>query len=322
MIVLGSRVVIPKALRRDMRFSSNAPRRQNVRAHQVVDYHYARCDECVGQLPSQARELFKLHESVKRSSEQVHVDVITFTKSRFLVLIEQFSSLLHVVLLPNNRNTARHIIDVTVRLFLTTFGISIKFWSDNSPFFFQSRVKRILAKVKCGSQYISSPYYPQLNWFKEGAIKLMKKMTADSSTSESFDEDKFSRSIFLYKNAQALNPQSNKNELEKGKQVYYYNPHKQYLTLLKIDAHVLNNVRNDLPVKSVLDTPMERRKKKIIARQARTDREGQPCWQCNSDKLTRIRNLLLPEPALGHVNADCFPKEDLACIEIHNIIDT
>ncbi|KRZ18958.1 hypothetical protein T4B_3741 [Trichinella pseudospiralis] len=239
MIVLGSRVVIPKALRRDMRFSSNAPRRQNVRAHQVVDYHYARCDECVGQLPSQARELFKLHESVKRSSEQVHVDVITFTKSRFLVLIEQFSSLLHVVLLPNNRNTARHIIDVTVRLFLTTFGISIKFWSDHSPFFFQSRLKRILAKVKCGNQYISSPYYAQLNWFKEGAIKLMKKMTANSSTSESFDEDKFSRSIFLYKNAQTLNLQSNKNELEKGKQVYYYNPHKQYLTLLKIDAHVL-----------------------------------------------------------------------------------
>ncbi|KRZ04666.1 hypothetical protein T11_14974 [Trichinella zimbabwensis] len=118
----------------------------------------------------------------------------------------------------------------------------------------------------------SSGASPQSNGFTEAAVELTKKRIAVSWTSESFDEDKFSTSILLYKNVPcqegaspamlALNrpiedclpmhdttfavewrwevsAQEQQKEGEKERQVYYYNLHTQELTPLKISAQVL-----------------------------------------------------------------------------------
>ncbi|KRZ11856.1 hypothetical protein T4B_705 [Trichinella pseudospiralis] len=47
------------------------------------------------------------------------------------------------------------------------------------------------------------------------------------STSGSFDEDKFSRSILLYNNSQAFSPEGNKKELEKGKHLHTAPDHQE-----------------------------------------------------------------------------------------------
>jgi hypothetical protein len=212
MVVVGSRVVIPKALQRDvlkdllLMHQGATKLRQRARMSiywpnidaEIVNAARS-CERCTSSLPSHPPEPLRPHEPATRPFEHIHGDLGEFNGQHFLVLVDQFSGWPHVVRFPNKNTSAKKIVDA-LREFFICVGAPVKFWSDNGGQFAGDECVQFLLKwgIAFGT---SSPHYPQSNGYAEAGIKQMKKLISGSWTAGSFDADKFGKGLLLYRNA-------------------------------------------------------------------------------------------------------------------------
>lgn len=141
MIVVGARVVIPKACRREVlnnlhqgstklrqraELSVFCPQKDN-----EIDVAARSCKSCMESLPSLSREPLQEHQAATRSFEQVHAYLATFNGRDFLLYADQFSGFLLVVPFSNRNTSARKIVDATRTFFTNGPGAPIKFGSKN-----------------------------------------------------------------------------------------------------------------------------------------------------------------------------------------------
>ena len=215
-IVFGARVVIPHALRRDiikdllLLHQGATKLRQRARLSLYwpgMDGEIASaattCDECVKTLPSNPPEPMQPHEPAVRPFEQIHADLCTVNGKHYLVLVDQLSGWPHVTAF-NDVNTSTKKVIESVRAFFSTVGVPVKFWSDNGPQFASTEFKKFLSEwgVSAGT---SSPHYAQSNGRAEVEVKVMKKLIKGSSSPFGvFDENKFAKSIMLFRNTPRL----------------------------------------------------------------------------------------------------------------------
>lgn len=212
MIVMGSRIVVPKVLQRavlqDLLKMHQGATKLRQRARLSVYWpnmdaeitNASRsCKECTSRLPSHPAEPLRPHEPANRPFEQVHGDLGTIRGRHFLVLVDQYSGWPHVVVFKDEKTTARRVIDA-VRAFFISVGVAVKFWSDNGPQFASAEFAQFLREwgVSAGT---SSPHFPQSNGIAEAGIKSIKKLLAGSWTAGAFDEDEFGKAILLFRNA-------------------------------------------------------------------------------------------------------------------------
>ena len=215
MVVLGARIVIPQSIRQDiirdlLQMHQGATKlRQRARLSMYwpgMDNEIANaaqsCDECVKRLPSHAAETLRPHDPAKRPFEQIHADLGTVNGRNFLIMVDQFSGWPHVVPFANMNTSARQVIDAA-RQFFSNVGAPVKFWSDNGPQFKAAEFKQFLKdwQIIPGT---SSPHYAQSNGRAEAEVKTMKKLIAGSSSSGTFDPDKFAKALLLFRNAPRL----------------------------------------------------------------------------------------------------------------------
>jgi len=117
-------------------------------------------------------------------------------------MVDQFSGWPHVVPFKDWNTSARQVIDA-VRQFFSNVGAPVKFWPDNGPQFKATEFKKFSEdwQIISGS---SSPHYAQSNGPAEAEVKTMKKLITGSSSSGTFDNDKFAKAILLFWNAPRL----------------------------------------------------------------------------------------------------------------------
>lgn len=215
MTVLGARIVVPKSIRQDiirdlLRMHQGATKlRQRARLSLYwpgMDNEIANaaqtCDECVKRLPSHAAETLRTHDPATRPFEQIHADLGEVNGRNFLIMVDQFSGWPHVVPFTNTNTSARQVIDAA-RQFFSNVGAPVRFWSDNGPQFKAAEFKQFLKDwgIVPGT---SSPHYAQSNGRAEAEVKTMKKLIIGSSSSGTFDPDKFAKALLLFRNAPRL----------------------------------------------------------------------------------------------------------------------
>lgn len=211
MIVAGPRVVVPQLLRRDilqdlLKMHQGATKLRQ-RARMSIYWpgidadiiNMARtCEECVSRLPSLPPEPLHPHQPASRPFEVVHADLGTFRGRHFLVVVDQFSGWPHVVYFPDDKTSARRVIEAA-RTFFTNVGVPVKFFSDNGPQFASAEFTRFLQDW--GITAGSSSSYAQSNGIAEAGIKSAKKIIGGSFKSGSFDKDHFDKALLLFRNA-------------------------------------------------------------------------------------------------------------------------
>jgi len=219
MIVMGARIVIPKAIQRDilrdlLKMHQGATKlRQRARLSVYwpnMDAEIANMvsasDECAARLPSHPPEPLHPHEPASRPFEQVHGDLGSFNGRHFLVLVDQYSGWPHVVAFSDSNTSAKRVI-TAVREFFISVGVPVKFWSDNGPQFASAEFKQFLQEwgVSAGT---SSPHFAQSNGIAEAGIKSMKKLIAGSWKAGSFNMDMFGQALLLFRNTARSGGQS------------------------------------------------------------------------------------------------------------------
>jgi len=159
------------------------------------------CDECVERLPSHAAETLRTHDPASRPFEQIHADLGEVNGRQFLIMVDQFSGWPHVIPFTNHPS-ARQVVDAA-RQFFSNVGAPVRFWSDNGPQFKAAEFKQFLKDwgIVPGT---SSPHYAQSNGRAEAEVKTMKKLIVGSSSSGTFDPDKFAKALLLFRNAPRL----------------------------------------------------------------------------------------------------------------------
>ena len=215
MVVLGSRIVIPQAIRQDiikdlLQMHQGATKlRQRARLSLYwpgIDNDIANaaktCDECVKKLPSHPAETLRPHHPATRPFEQIHADLGTVDGRNYLIMVDQFSGWPHVVAYPNINTSAKQVIEAA-RQFFSNVGAPVKFWSDNGPQFVAAEFKKFLEDwgIIGGT---SSPHYAQSNGRAEAEVKTMKKLIVGFSASGSYDPEKFAKAILLFRNTPRL----------------------------------------------------------------------------------------------------------------------
>ena len=156
MIVMGARVVIPKALQSDLlqdllkMHQGTTKLRQRARLSvfwpnidaEIVSLAGA-CEECTSRLPSLPPEPLQLHEPASRPFEQIHVDLCEINGRHFLIQVDSFSGWPHVVYFPDAHITSKKVINAARELFINV-GVPIKYWSDGGPQFPSAEFKQFL----------------------------------------------------------------------------------------------------------------------------------------------------------------------------------
>ena len=211
MIVVGSRIVVPKTMRQSiiqdlLEMHQGATKlRQRARSsiywpNMDVDISNAAgtCITCTKELPSHQPEPLQQRQPATRPFEQIHTDLCEMNGRHFLVLVDQFSGWPHVVPFENTNTTTKKVVD-GIRAFFMNVGAPTKLWSDGGPQFTSSEFRDFLERWGV-NQGTSSPHYPQSNGRAEAEVKCMKKLIAGSWTSGSFDIEKFAKAMLLFRN--------------------------------------------------------------------------------------------------------------------------
>ena len=110
MLVLGARIIIPQAIRRDiiedlLQMHQGATKlRQRARLSLYwpgmdndITNAAKTCDVCVKSLPSHPAETLRPHEKATRPFEQIHADLGEVNGRNYLIMVDQYSGWPHVI---------------------------------------------------------------------------------------------------------------------------------------------------------------------------------------------------------------------------------
>ena len=200
MVVMGPRVVVPKSMRAEVlsrlvaMHQGATKTRQRARTSVYwpgmdndIENATRNCKKCNERMPSLPPEPLKQRPAPTRPFEHVHADIGTINGRDFLVIVDGFSGWPHVAMFSDGNTSARKIIE-QVRLFFSSVGVPIAFWSDNGPQFAASDFKKFLHDWGVNA-CTSSPHYAQSNGRAEAEIKSMKTLIKWAWASGVFSAD-------------------------------------------------------------------------------------------------------------------------------------
>ena len=191
MIVMGSRVVIPYAMRPDVlrRLVTMHQGATKTRQRARISVYWPnmgndivnatkQCETCTKRMTSLPQEPLKQRPPATRPFEQIHADIGTVKGRDFHVMVDSFSGWPHMIPFPDTKTSARRVIEPT-RKFFSNVGAPVLFWSDNGPQFAAAEFNKILSDWGVNAA-TSSPHYTQSNGRAEAEIKTMKTLIEGS----------------------------------------------------------------------------------------------------------------------------------------------
>jgi hypothetical protein len=209
MIVMGPRVVIPHSIRADILRGLVQMHQGATKTHQRarlsvywpnIDNDIVNatknCETCTKHLLSQQPEPFRARPPATRPFEQIHADLGDVNDRHFLVMVDSFSGWPHVVTFRDTKTLARNVIG-HIRNFFSSVEAPVTFWYDNGPQFGAAEFQHF-SRI---TSLTSSPYYAQSNGRAEAEIDSMKALIRGPWTPGAFNEEKFAKSIMLFRNA-------------------------------------------------------------------------------------------------------------------------
>lgn len=139
MLVLGARIVVPQAIRRDiikdlLEMHQGATKLRQSARHSLywpgmdndITNAAKTCDECVKSLPSHPPETLRSHEKDTRPFEQLHADLDEVNGRNYLIMVDQYSKWPHVIPFKDVNTSTRQVIH-EIRLFFSLVGAPLKF---------------------------------------------------------------------------------------------------------------------------------------------------------------------------------------------------
>ena len=210
LIVYGCRLLIPRAMRRqilqEIHASHQGEVRTKLRAKLVVywpglnndiDNIISACKQCQDNLPSQPRETIIQKPRPSRPFQEIAIDFCSYAGRDFLVMVDCYTDWPDVVPMGQNTTTA-HLINTLLGAFCRT-GAPDTVWSDQGPQFTSKRY-RDFAKEWGFQINFSSPRYPQSNGKAEATVKSMKKLIKAAWCHNELDPGRMTKALLQYRN--------------------------------------------------------------------------------------------------------------------------
>ena len=182
LILHGDRVVIPKALRKEMIEDLHAAHQEiesslrracesifwpNMNS-EVKDY-ISRCEICLAYTPHQQKEPLLSHEVPNRPWAKIAADLFQFENKDYLVTIDYYSNFFEV---DHMYSTTSEAVIKKLKAHIARYGVPDEIVSDNGPQFAAEEFQ-VFAQSYGFKHTRTSPHYPQSN---ESAVKQAKKI--------------------------------------------------------------------------------------------------------------------------------------------------
>ena len=209
-ILLNSRIVIPRSLRNNILHSLHAAHQgataMSARANQTVYWpgmnaairnHRSTCTNCNQIAPRQPSEPLILTPKPELPFQKICADFFEHDGHSYLTVLDRFSYWINVYHLPNTATTGsllKHL-----RNLFTAYGVPEEIASDGGPQFTSGDCKSFLNSWGIHHR-LSSAEYPQSNGRAELAVKTVKRTIIDNTIRGSLDTDEAARAILQYRN--------------------------------------------------------------------------------------------------------------------------
>ena len=217
-ILCGTRLLIPRGLRRDVLRRLHAGHqgiertkrraRQSVYwpgINQQVHETVTACSACRKYLPSQQKEPLLSDPEPSRVFETMSADFFSHAGKSWLVVADRLSGW-PIAASIDGEPTARVLVSHLREVFAVT-GVPNRLKTDGGPQFTARHTRTFLQKWGV-VHTISSPHYPQSNGHAEAAVKSVKRLVQKCSTSGRLDLEEFSHAMLELRNTPRENGQS------------------------------------------------------------------------------------------------------------------
>ncbi|MFV0366579.1 MAG: RNase H-like domain-containing protein [Mangrovibacterium sp.] len=210
LVLLGARIVIPAALRRQtlarLHDSHRGVEATKRRSRQTVFWPgidsditntVAACESCQLLRPSQQQEPLLNDDKPTRPFESVSADFFQVAGKHFLVIVDRLSNWPAVI--PCKSDTTA---SSTIRYFCSYFrevGVPLRLRTDGGPPFSSSEFADFTRRWGI-QHFTSSPHYPQSNGHAEAAVKAVKRLIMATAPSGNINCEAFDRGLMELRN--------------------------------------------------------------------------------------------------------------------------
>jgi hypothetical protein len=209
-VLFGSRIVIPQAVRKNVLKKLHAAHqgivRTNRRARQTVYWPgitneittlLSTCTICQERLPSHQQEPMMTDPLPTHVFEDVSADLFQSGRLHVLVYADRLSGW-PVVHRWKRDPTAREVAQAVIGNFVE-LGVPMRFRSDNGPQFDAGVFRDAMERwgVARGN---STPHYSQSNGHAEAAVKAVKELVEKISPSGDLDSEEFQQGLLEFRN--------------------------------------------------------------------------------------------------------------------------
>lgn len=210
LVVYGTRVVIPKELRKqileDLHASHQGREKTLARARQCVywpgitrdiENKVKTCEECEYYKASNPKEPLVPDESPTRPGEAIACDLFQFGNHEYLVITDKYSGWAEVHSYGRGVGTG----GVTRALgeWMAAMGVPVRLTSDGGPQFKSEEFQRFCEQWRINHDP-SSPYHHQANGYAEAAVKNMKNLVKKTSPKGNVRSGSFLRGLLEWRN--------------------------------------------------------------------------------------------------------------------------
>ncbi len=185
-ILWGSRIVIPKSLRRhilqELHQSHAGMAKMKSLAREYVwwpncdaeiESEVRRCTICATQSAEPSKAPLHHWEQPKGAWQRIHIDFAgPFASQMWLIVVDAYSKWLEVIPMKNN-TTTKATVD-TLRLLFAAHGLPIQLVSDNGPQYTSEEFRTFC--TRSGIKHtLTAPYHPSSNGEAERCVQTFKK---------------------------------------------------------------------------------------------------------------------------------------------------
>ena len=219
LLLYGSRLVIPKKLRRTilerLHSSHQGIDRTLRRARQAVYWPgitsdvtntVQSCPRCREHLPSNPAEPMCSETVPSRPFESASADLFSHAGKHYLVYADRLSGWPCIHSWREDPASAQ-VVSV-LRQWFVDFGCPVRLRTDGGPQFAAKKFKEFCSRWGVHS-VLSTPHYPQSNGHAEASVKAMKNLVAKSTEHGDISSDTFKTALLEWRNtprAQGLSP--------------------------------------------------------------------------------------------------------------------
>lgn len=210
LVLNGQRILIPKALRKDVLSKLHASHlgqtRTLARARQCVFWpnitndirnKIQACEKCATRLASQAKEPMIQETKPEWPFQMAGADLCSYGGQEYLVYVDKLSGYCRLWKLGTTTTTP-HIIS-GLQYWFVEMGIPVKLTTDGGPQFSSAEFQRFCQDWNVNHD-ISSPHHPEGNGHAEAAVKVVKNLLAKCTENGTLNKTALLRGLLEYYN--------------------------------------------------------------------------------------------------------------------------